>query len=813
MAFVNASLIVGGLLMAVPVVLHLVMRRQPKQLEFPALRFLQQRRETNQTKLQLRHWLLLALRCAAIGCFALALARPSVVSSAIGNWAILAVLGILALFVLAVLVMAVFQRRGKLLVGGLAVVATLLVIASLVIAAGTWAQSRGVVLGDREAPVSAVLVFDASPRMQYRFENRTRLEVAQQFGTWLLGQLPPDSQIAVVDTRPGPLVFSADLASARKAVDRLQTAGVTEPLTTRLSRVLTLAESGAHPRKEIYVFTDLAKPAWEAEANSLAPRLESTPQTSVYVVDVGVREPRNVALGGVRLSAQSLSRNNELVVETEVETTGPEQTVAVELYLEDPDPERPLLVDGQALLPEARLRDRQEVEVAADASRNVRCRVSNIPPGVHQGYLVTSSTDSLAVDDLRYFAVEVREAWPVLVVASDRVNTSLFTEAIAPYEYRETQRERFVCTVIRPTDVANYTLDNYTAVCLLDPEPLPPPTWEQLGAYAEGGGGLAIFLGHRANPVESFNGESAQRILAATLKRTWRAGSRELFLAPQYYDHPALAAFGPLATSVPWNLAPVFRHWMLGELAEDSSVVLRFSNGEPALVERKVGDGTVLLMTTPVTDPSRPAGRSAWNELPTSEQSWPYVVLMNEMLLYLAGAGENPLNYVTGETAVLTNDPAEDPERYQLFTPLEEPQDVVARDGRLTVRFTERAGAYRLKGYRGGPVVRGFAVNLPAGQTRLTRIAESDLDDRLGSQTYQLARSREEIVREVGETRVGREFYPYLMVLLVLLLGLEQLLANRFYRRNEALLGHQAGGVLDKLPVLSDAAKGTVGRL
>jgi len=37
----------------------------------------------------------------------------------------------------------------------------------------------------------------------------------------------------------------------------------------------------------------------------------------------------------------------------------------------------------------------------------------------------------------------------------------------------------------------------------------------------------------------------------------------------------------------------------------------------------------------------------------------------------------------------------------------------------------------------------------------------------------------------VGEARMGREFYPFLLPLLALILGLEHLLANRFYRRGE----------------------------
>src|SRR5205085_4385540 len=86
MAFVNLSLLAGGVCMAIPVVLHLIMRQRPKQFIFPALRFIQERRLANQRRLQLRHWLLLGLRCGAIGLLALALARPSVASGIASSW-------------------------------------------------------------------------------------------------------------------------------------------------------------------------------------------------------------------------------------------------------------------------------------------------------------------------------------------------------------------------------------------------------------------------------------------------------------------------------------------------------------------------------------------------------------------------------------------------------------------------------------------------------------------------------------------------------------------------------------------------------
>ncbi|MHB8900361.1 MAG: BatA domain-containing protein, partial [Thermoguttaceae bacterium] len=86
MTFLNASLLAGTALVALPIVLHLIMRRKPRHLEFPALRFLETRRQTNQRQLRLRHLLLLALRVAAIFFLAAALARPSVkFSGALGS--------------------------------------------------------------------------------------------------------------------------------------------------------------------------------------------------------------------------------------------------------------------------------------------------------------------------------------------------------------------------------------------------------------------------------------------------------------------------------------------------------------------------------------------------------------------------------------------------------------------------------------------------------------------------------------------------------------------------------------------------------
>jgi hypothetical protein len=155
------------------------------------------------------------------------------------------------------------------------------------------------------------------------------------------------------------------------------------------------------------------------------------------------------------------------------------------------------------------------------------------------------------------------------------------------------------------------------------------------------------------------------------------------------------------------------------------------------------------------------------------------------MMLHLVRSSQSRLNLLAGETAVLPNDPAIYPDHYQLFTPLDQPQDVRVQGGRVTIRFTDQPGAYRLRGQKNGPIVRGFAVNLSGDTSDLTRLNRDRLDEILGRGRYQMARNRDELNRAVGNDRIGSEFYPLLVTLLACVLGLEHVLANRFYRAND----------------------------
>ncbi len=793
MQFVNQALLFGGAFMAVPIVLHLVMRQQPKQVEFPALRFLRERREANRRRLRIKHLLLLVLRCAVVAALAAALARPSVVSALIGNWVIIAVLaGLIALT--GIISALALRKPATRLVGiGTGALGIVLLVVWLILLFGTLYRAPGMTIGDREAPVAAALVFDTSPRMEYRRSNKSRLDEARELADWLIPQLPDESEVAVFSSRARANVFAVDLGAARAAVNALQTTSVPQPLPEVVADAATLLDTSDKTRREIYVFTDLVAQAWDAGAAArLRSRLDTDRAPVVYLIDVGAKQPRNFALGDLRLSAETLSKNAELTIQTEISHRGSGDQRAVELYLEKRDDQRPILVDGEVLLPEAQRRSLQSVNVAPDGSQTVQFTVQGLEPGTTQGRVQIVGRDNLAIDDVRHFTISVNEAWPVLVVRGVGADSRWLVEALSPYEYRKSERARFRPEVISEDKLPERELANYDAVCLLDPGNLPTAAAERLPEYVRSGGSLAVFLGRNADP-EKFNNNTLQELLPGGLDFQWpkrRKGGPSMYLTPRDYQHPILAAFRPVSSGVPWQAFPVHRFWKLKDLDADAHVVAHFDNGKPAIVEQAVGDGLVVTVTTPISDAANVTGRPPWNRLATGMNAWPFLLLSRGILYDLVKSGDERLNYVAGQQATLKRRSPTDPDTYLLFSPLgQRPEEVSADDDTIAVNTTTSVGAYRMKAKGGGFPVRGFCVNLPRSSSQLDRATPEQLDEAIGAGRYRKFRSREEIEPGISEERQGREFFATLLVAVALLLAMEQALANRFYPKRPAAAG------------------------
>jgi len=155
------------------------------------------------------------------------------------------------------------------------------------------------------------------------------------------------------------------------------------------------------------------------------------------------------------------------------------------------------------------------------------------------------------------------------------------------------------------------------------------------------------------------------------------------------------------------------------------------------------------------------------------------------LALYLVGGTESQLNYLAGQSAVLPLAEHERHPTYQVVTPRDQfLQAPNTQASAIIVTATETPGNYRVKAGGETGFDRGFSVNLPLSATALDRITEPELKELFGDFQFRLAREPEQIEREVSTNRVGHELFPLLIAVVAMLLGLEHVLANRFYRQN-----------------------------
>jgi hypothetical protein len=708
MGFVTPVLLGGALLIAVPIVLHLIMRREVQQLVFPALRFVQQRKSVNQHRLRLRQLLLLALRCAVICLLAFALARPTLRGSG--------------------------------------------------------------ATGKEDAPIAAALVFDNSLRMTYLHENQTRLEKGRELAEWLLNQLPSDAPVTVVDRASRYGGRESDKGSAELRIERLTASSVVRPLEDALRDAIDWLKMQTDHRGEAYVFTDLAAADWSADAlAAFKARLDELPGASIYLIDVGVARPHNLALGALRLSNQEVAPGGLLQIDTDLASLG------------SADAAQDLTIELQTIEAGGTTQNRGQQVIQGSALGDavpVEFSLSGLPLGTHQGLVRIVADDPLRCDDVRYFTVEVREPRKVLLFGREPSDTLFLREALAPSSAAGVIKSNFVCESRSFGQLDNTPLADFDAVCLVDPTELTPAAWQSVTDYVHSGGGLGIFLGRNAKR-DLFNEPAPQQLLPAKLR--WQSRDAT-FLRPTATEHPALRELASLGDAVPWSEFPVYRFWELESPADDVYVLAPFANGKPALVERQVGTGRVIMMTTPVSDP---AYDDPWNILPTGPDPWPFLALANGIANHLVGASGSQFNYLAGQTAMLPLTPSEQVTSYVLDIPGAAPVRQTLTPGQrdLTVTATEALGNYRIRaGGRDGQLDRGFSVNCSPTVSELARVDYDAITAALGKDRVHIARSQEEIEVRVGQGRVGRELFPALVVALAIVLGIESLLSNRFYR-------------------------------
>jgi len=723
-------LLLGGLALAgIPVLLHLIMRQKPKHLLFPAFRFLLQRHRTNQRKIRLRHLLLLALRLALIAGLCLALARPKI-----------------------------FSERLNL---------------------------------SSDRPVAAVLVFDTSYSMGYVSGGRSLLDEAKRRAQELLDGFPPDSKVAILDTAEPGGDWLPSISLARDRIPDLRLRAANAPITSRLGEAYRLlkdfsqdAEHDESMPRFLCIFSDRTQASWDSgrakDLEQLRDRL-SVPANAVFV-DVGAEHPVDLALVSVELPHQIVPTDGQAIIRVTVRATG-----------EDCDTEVICRIDGEEA-PE-----RKPIQLAAGQSQVVSFQRGDLRAGTHQVELTLASTDALTFNNACFATFEVRGGRKTLILVDDPRDADFWRWALQSFNaFRSDVRTPGDLRDLSPTD-----LSTYQAICLLSVAKPDVELWEKLRQYVRDGGGLAVVPGAGLEKDAYNKSQAAQQLLPGRLVNiipdVTEAG---VGLSEVSYQHPMMAPFRKWrqTQNVDFEKSPpaAWRYWEVKPSQGESSTLMTYSDKEnrPALLERVFDPkekvrGRVLLFTT-AFDRSRldtALGKikpgEEWNNFAKTSY---YVVLVNTALGYLAGdAEEATFNYFSGQPVTIALPVKPRFSTYNLEGPgVSAAESVVSRTGSESELLLPQAttpGNFLLFGADHARVA-SFSINQPAEESDLTRVPAEQIESLLGAgallpvgQTVNLHDALQ------GRWNQPVELFPWLMIFVLLALAVENLLANKFYRR------------------------------
>ncbi|HTG88394.1 MAG TPA: BatA domain-containing protein [Pyrinomonadaceae bacterium] len=235
---------------------------------------------------------------------------------------------------------------------------------------------------------------------------------------------------------------------------------------------------------------------------------------------------------------------------------------------------------------------------------------------------------------------------------------------------------------VDPTSIPEYAL-----VVLNDAGPISGGFADALTKFVDAGGQVIVSTGPRTT-VDSFN--SMQRLMPATLREAVETKAGEsVAITNVKFDHPIFEVFQESGRLAAAHVIGYFR----SEPTANATVLARFEDGSPALVESRTGKGRVLLFTSSL-GPS-------WNDLPLTPLYLPFI---HQMVRY-AGAREDNAWYGLGQTFTVRKEangqlpPVDTPAGARLSEVRNTP------DGDLLVTARE-LGFYRLR-YGNSP---GFAA-------------------------------------------------------------------------------------------------------
>jgi hypothetical protein len=748
MSFLNPIMLAGIAAISVPIIIHLLNRRKFQKVVWAAMRFIQASVEKNQKRMRIEDLILLALRCLLLALLALALARPAILSDA----------------------PAVFG------------------------------QSK----------VTGVIILDNSQSMGMSDGTASRFEKAKQAAEGALDSMPAGSATAVL--LASDVVRAAipeptfDLNLARKVLREASLTDRATDVLPALSRAIDTLKDRLALRKEIYLITDGQAAGWRQLAE-IQRALEGTrSEIKSHVILVNEHEEKNLGVSELRLASGLSPANQPLRFEAKVSNHGKEEArnTRVSLSVDGEPPSDEFTIDA----------------IPAGSTKSVTMFSKLRSEGFHS-VAARIPGDRLAADDQRTVAVRAIKEVKVLLVDGEPGSEPRDSEvyflknALVPVA-PDAAPEYFVkTTTLTGPELSQARFDDFDAVVLANVPDFGEATVKAVENYLRRGGGLIIFPGVRLN-ASFYNEQLFKRlkILPAEFGAIrGQADQEDKFVTFQEkdYEHPIVSIWNDPGSGK-LGSARFFRYYELkpgirspapnpapapaanaGEgdrtagaktdqarTAGDEAaarIILKFSDGTPAVIERPWGLGQVIQFSS--------TADTAWNDLAV-RLAW--VPLLHRTLGSIVQRQDEGMNIRVGD-AFARRVPAEYLDKDAAF--FKPRQTEVTRElrrvemvnGWPTLQFdqTDFAGPYDAKLGDSGLHLKFAAQGDPAESSldELSPAQLTTLKDVANVVTWSPGMSLKGMVEK---ERTGLELWLPIVVLCLLLAGVETFLGQWFSR-------------------------------
>lgn len=614
----------------------------------------------------------------------------------------------------------------------------------------------------------AVLLLDVSASTSQHDGGVTAIQsLRAEAGRALDGLLAGVDVANVVYASASPVSAFPRMTASVAAIERELDA--VAPTFERADTAAALALAGellAQQRggRHLVVLTDLQATSWVDLAVDLGPSRPLPERTRVTIVSATIAAPANLALSGGRARPFA-------------PVAGQPAHLSVRLTSYAPGPQAALVrltIDGAEV-------DAVEVHLAPWEDRELSFAARFSRAGEHRVRFALDGQDGLAADDQWCMVVRAVDRPAVVVVGDDQPgelgSASYFvTRAIAP---RGDERDAYAVHHLSSAEVDAAGLAGLGAgvVVLSDAGELSAPALSALLGHLHQGGGLFVLGG--SGPLDRTL--AALDELAPDGVAPWASAARQdlaargdhLRIVDGAWRSPLLEAFTDDSRRALGEIR-FLRVWPAGEVRDGARALLRFSDGSPAMGERAVGAGRLVLA----------AFGAALGDSDLSKHG-AFVALVQAVVRGLEPAGSAGRVARCGEPVVVEG---------ARFDPDGPALGVQAPDGRAwpgaDATYDARSGTIVVEGARepgflqvaqGDRVVGQIGLHIDPRESDLRRLEPAHLAEQL-RRVGASARVHEATAdRPVLDLR-GRPLWGWLVAVALLALGLEMALLG-WWRR------------------------------